>query len=167
MRLSLSLSLFTVLFLNACAMPERVRPAAVQPPPVQVSSVPAPVATQPAQPLDAQDPLRAELDGPLAQLQVDTRQLFQRLVRLTDDKQCDSDNQCEVLPVGNKPCGGPEQYMAYSTANTDQKLLQYTQERYSKLKSEQQKRLGMVSTCQILPKPTAVCQARQCVIKNN
>lgn len=155
-----SLSLFTVLFLNACAMPERVRPAAVQPPPV---------AAQPAAalPLDAQDPLRADLDGPLAQLQVDTRQLFQRLVRLTDDKQCDSDNQCEVLPVGNRPCGGPEQYMAYSTTNTDQKLLQYTQERYSKLKSEQQKRLGMVSTCQTLPKPTAVCQARQCVIKNN
>jgi hypothetical protein len=57
--------------------------------------------------------------------------------------------------------------MAYSTTTTDQKLLQYTQERYSKLKTEQQKRLGVVSTCQILPKPTAICQAKQCVIKSN
>ncbi len=160
MRVSLSLSLLSVFLLNACAMPERVRPAAVQPPPLQAS---APV--QPAAPLEAQDPLRAELDGPLAQLQVDTRQLFQRLLKLTDDKQCQTDNQCEVLPVGSKPCGGPEQYMAYSTTATDQKLLQFTQERYSKLKTEQQKRLGVVSTCQILPKPTAVCRANQCVIK--
>lgn len=163
MRVSLSLSLLSAILLNACAMPERVRPAAVQPPPVQaavVDSAPQQVTTT-----GEADPLRAQLDGPLAQLQVDTRQLFQRLLKLTDDKQCQTDNQCEVLPVGSKPCGGPEQYMAYSTTATDQKLLQFTQERYSKLKTEQQKRLGVVSTCQILPKPTAVCRANQCVIK--
>lgn len=160
MRASTLLSLCTLVLLNACAMPQRVRPAAVQPPPTQaVESAVAPIAA--ATPAD---PIRADLDGPLAQLQVDTRQLFQRLLKLTDDKQCTNDSQCQVLPVGHRACGGPEQYMAYSTTATDQKLLQFTQERYSKLKSEQQKRLGVVSTCQILPTPTAVCQAQQCVL---
>lgn len=164
MRVSICLSVISAFMLSACAMPDPVRPPAVQPPPTNAAVAPTQSAVLPA---GTPDPLRAELDGPLAQLQVDTRQLFQRLVRLTDDKQCQTDNQCEVLPVGNKPCGGPEQYMAYSTTATDQKLLQYTQERYSKLKTEQQKRLGVVSTCQILPKPTAICQAKQCVIKSN
>ncbi len=117
-----------------------------------------------AQPQAATNSIVTELDGPLAQLQVDTRQLYQRMVKLTEDKQCQQDTDCKVLAVGQRACGGPEQFMPYSVVQTDQKLLQYTQERYSKLKREQQQRLGMVSTCQVLAEPTPACQANQCVL---
>lgn len=103
-----------------------------------------------------------QLDGSLAQLQVDTKQLHQRLQRLTADKSCQQSTQCKVLPVGHRPCGGPEQYMVYSSKSTDEKLLAITNDRYKKLKQEQQQRLGLRSTCQIVPEPVAACQQQQC-----
>lgn len=119
---------------------------------------------QPTPPQGASQAIVTELDGPLAQLQVDTRQLYQRMLKLTENKQCQTNAECKVLPVGKRACGGAEQFLPYSVVETDQKLLQYTQERYSKLKSEQQQRLGVVSTCQMLPEPTAACEANQCVL---
>ncbi len=103
-----------------------------------------------------------QLDGSLAQLQVDTKQLHQRLQRLTADKSCQQSTQCKVLPVGHRPCGGPEQYMVYSSKSTDEKLLAITNDRYKKLKQEQQQRLGLRSTCQLVPEPVAACQQQQC-----
>lgn len=106
--------------------------------------------------------LVSQLDGPLAQLQVDTKQLHQRMQRLTEDKSCRETAECKVLAVGNRPCGGPEQYLPYSAVNTDEKLLAITNDRYTKLKQQQQQRLGMRSTCQMLPTPLAQCKLRQC-----
>jgi len=103
-----------------------------------------------------------QLDGPLAQLQVDTKQLHQRMQRLTEDKSCRETAECKVLAVGSRPCGGPEQYLAYSAINTDEKLLAITNDRYTKLKQQQQQRLGLRSTCQMLPEPLAQCKLRQC-----
>lgn len=108
------------------------------------------------------DVLVNQLDGSLAQLQVDTKQLHQRLQRLTADKSCVQTAQCKVLPVGHRPCGGPEQYLVYSNQTTDEKLLAITSARYKKLKQEQQQRLGLRSTCQMLPEPLAACQQQQC-----
>lgn len=109
-----------------------------------------------------QEGLVNQLDGPLAQLQVDTKQLYQRMQRLTEDKSCRETAECKVLAVGSRPCGGPEQYLPYSTVNTDEKLLAITNDRYTKLKQQQQQRLGMRSTCQMLPEPVAACTLRQC-----
>ena len=103
-----------------------------------------------------------QLDGPLAQLQVDTKQLYQRMQRLTEDKSCREDNECKVLAVGSRPCGGPEQFIPYSAVNTDEKLLAITNDRHTKLKQQQQQRLGLRSSCQILLEPIAQCKMRQC-----
>lgn len=111
-----------------------------------------------------QEGLVNQLDGPLAQLQVDTKQLYQRMQRLTEDKSCRETAECKVLAVGSRPCGGPEQYLPYSSVNTDEKLLAITNDRYTKLKQQQQQRLGMRSTCQMLPAPVAACQMRQCSV---
>lgn len=108
------------------------------------------------------DGLVNQLDGPLAQLQVDTKQLYQRMQRLTEDKSCREDSECKVLAVGSRACGGPEQFMAYSSVNTDEKLLAITNDRHTKLKQQQQQRLGLRSTCQMLPEPLAQCKLRQC-----
>lgn len=105
-----------------------------------------------------------QLDGSLAQLQVDTKQLYQRMLRLTADKSCLETNECKILAVGNRPCGGPEQFLVYSATTTDEKLLAITNDRYTKLKAQQQQRLGMQSTCQMLTSPLPQCQSRQCTI---
>ncbi len=108
--------------------------------------------------------LSTQLDGPLAQLQLDTRQLQLRLERLTENKECEQDNQCKVIGVGARPCGGPDQYLIYSTLHTDEKMLSYTNERYQKLKKQQNEKLGLMSTCQMLMPPASACVAKKCAI---
>lgn len=112
------------------------------------------------------DNLATQLDGPLAQLQLDTRQLQLRLERLTENKECQQDNQCKVIGVGARPCGGPEQYLLYSTLHTDEKMLSYTNERYQKLKKQQNEKLGLISTCQMLMPPASACIENKCAIGN-
>jgi hypothetical protein len=111
-----------------------------------------------------QEKLTTQLDGPLAQLQVDTRQLQLRLERLTENKHCEDDQQCKVIGIGARPCGGPEQYLLYSSLHTDEKMLSYTNERFQKLKKQQNDKLGLVSTCQMLLPPSTACVANKCVI---
>jgi hypothetical protein len=112
------------------------------------------------------DNLATQLDGPLAQLQLDTRQLQLRLERLTEDKTCEQDNQCKVIGVGARPCGGPDQYLLYSTLHTDEKMLSYTNDRYQKLKKQQNEKLGLMSTCQMLMPPVSACIENKCALGN-
>lgn len=107
--------------------------------------------------------LLTELDGPLAQMQVDGRQLYQRMQKLTADKSCSSDKQCQAIGIGAKPCGGPEQFLVFSNQQTDQKMLAITNDRYSKIRREQQQRLGLRSICQQLTTPAVACRDRQCI----
>lgn len=108
--------------------------------------------------------LMTELDGPLAQMQVDGRQLYQRMQKLTSDKSCNTDQQCQVIGIGSRPCGGPEQFLLFSTQQTDQKMLTITNDRYTKIRKDQQERLGMRSICQQLVAPAAACRQNQCVM---
>lgn len=108
--------------------------------------------------------LLTELDGPLAQMQVDGRQLYQRMQKLTADKSCHTDQQCQVIGIGSRPCGGPEQFLLYSTQQTDQKMLTITNDRYTRTRQEQQQRLGLRSTCQQLIPPVPACRQQQCVL---
>lgn len=108
--------------------------------------------------------LMTELDGPLAQMQVDGRQLYQRMQKLTTDKSCSTDQQCQVIGIGSRPCGGPEQYLLFSTQQTDQRMLTITNDRYTKTRQEQQRRLGLRSTCQQLLAPLPACRQQQCVL---
>lgn len=112
------------------------------------------------------DSLATQLDGPLAQLQLDTRQLQLRLERLTENKECQQDNQCKVIGVGARPCGGPDQYLLYSTLHTDEKMLSYTNDRYQKLKKQQNEKLGLMSTCQMLMPPVSACIEKKCALGN-
>ncbi|CAI3798938.1 hypothetical protein [Rheinheimera sp. MM224] len=112
------------------------------------------------------DNLATQLDGPLAQLQLDTRQLQLRLERLTENKECQQDNQCKVIGVGARPCGGPDQYLLYSTLHTDEKMLSYTNDRYQKLKKQQNEKLGLMSTCQMLMPPVSACIENKCALGN-
>lgn len=112
------------------------------------------------------DSLATQLDGPLAQLQLDTRQLQLRLERLTENKECQQDNQCKVIGVGARPCGGPDQYLLYSTLHTDEKMLSYTNDRYQKLKKQQNEKLGLMSTCQVLMPPVSACIENKCALGN-
>lgn len=86
----------------------------------------------------------------------------EQLLQLVQDKSCTSSQQCRSLPLGAKPCGGPEGYLAWSTAHADAAAVAQMAERYRQERKAEHERRGVASDCRFLPDPGAVCRAGQC-----
>lgn len=90
---------------------------------------------------------------------------------LTDIRQaigeaaCSTSAQCRTLPVGAKACGGPQEYLAWSTSRGDQKALEALAERSKALRQEEIKRSGEMSICMHIPDPGASCVAGTCQLR--
>ena len=78
----------------------------------------------------------------------------------------DHPDQCKLVAMGRKPCGGPERYLMYSTnvLNADQEaeFLKKLQ-RYNQLSRKFNDNSGMVSDCQMIPEPGIVVRKGFCV----
>lgn len=75
-----------------------------------------------------------------------------------------SQQACQVIALGQKPCGGPERYMVYSEEVVQDKkqLLQLVQT-YNQLSAFINKQEQLVSDCQVIPEPAVVLQNGQCI----
>jgi hypothetical protein len=78
------------------------------------------------------------------------------------DAACSENKQCRTLAVGARACGGPETYLAYSTAKTSEAELRALAERHQQERRDANTASGMISTCQFMVDPGAVCQAGRC-----
>ncbi|WP_342118536.1 hypothetical protein [Pseudoduganella sp. OTU4001] len=79
---------------------------------------------------------------------------------------CTSDQQCRTVPVGAKSCGGPESYLAYSTAKTSPEQAAKLAERYRKEREASNKASGLVSDCRFVMDPGAQCRAGACQLRS-
>lgn len=81
----------------------------------------------------------------------------------------DSVKHCALLAFGHKPCGGPEQYLPYSTQGMTEKehneLLLKTRN-YNSLDRQIKEDRGMISDCRIVPKPQLILQEGRCAVKS-
>lgn len=75
---------------------------------------------------------------------------------------CTSDQQCQVLPVGARACGGPASYLAWSSANTDGARLQALAERHKAEQQADNMATGRISTCIAIAPPAVACRAGTC-----
>lgn len=84
-----------------------------------------------------------------------------RIHALIGDAACRSDADCRTLGVGERACGGPAQFLAFSTQRSDAGALARAAEaqRQAQRRADAAKPEGerMMSTCQVLPDPGAVC----------
>ncbi len=110
----------------------------------------------------AQDPLRQRAPSPSAPSATAPSDILGSLRALADDAACSDSAQCRTLPLGARACGGPEAYLAYSTAKGSEAQLRSLAERYQAERRAANKASGMMSTCQFMPDPGAVCQAGRC-----
>jgi hypothetical protein len=85
-----------------------------------------------------------------------------RIRALAGSAACTESSQCRSLPVGATPCGGPESYLSYSTASTDEQVLRALGERHKAERQAQIRARGLTSICRHLPDPGAVCTAGAC-----
>ena len=93
-----------------------------------------------------------------------TEQLWKKIQAANTDLACDNSSQCHSLGVGSKACGGPENYIAWSSKNSDGAQLKALVEQHSAARRADDKRLGMMSTCSIVSDPGATCRAGSCVV---
>lgn len=77
---------------------------------------------------------------------------------------CTETAQCKTVALGARPCGGPEGYLAYSTAHTDAGRLQALAARFAEQRRAEAAKSGELSTCQFMPDPGAQCRAGACVL---
>lgn len=94
----------------------------------------------------------------------DEAALQARLRSAIGDAACTDDAQCRTLAVGEKSCGGPEAWWAFSVTGAQAAQLPGWAAELTVLSRQRQQRSGMVGNCQYQPDPGAVCQARRCVL---
>lgn len=74
-------------------------------------------------------------------------------------------SQCALAALGQRPCGGPRLYMAYSLAETDSASLRSLIEVYDRLDRQRNAEQGLVSTCEVLARPTVALEGGRCVTR--
>ena len=75
---------------------------------------------------------------------------------------CSSNADCRTLPVGAMACGGPEDYVAWSTVNASEKQLRALSARSKTVRQADLQRSGEMSICRHTPDPGASCVAGTC-----
>jgi len=78
--------------------------------------------------------------------------------QLIGDAVCTIDADCRTIAVGDKACGGPESYLAWSARQTDPQTLAAAAERYTSERKAQSRQSGMVSNCAFVTDPGARCE---------
>jgi hypothetical protein len=82
------------------------------------------------------------------------------------DARCSEAAQCRTLPLGSRPCGGPERYLAWSSAKSDGARLAALAERDAEERRRVHEDSGRASTCEFRPDPGAMCVAGRCVLRS-
>lgn len=71
---------------------------------------------------------------------------------------------CRIVGLGVRPCGGPEEYVAYSIWNTDREQISILVSEYNLLKEDLMLDSDEMGTCEVLPEPDVNCIRSQCVM---
>jgi hypothetical protein len=87
-----------------------------------------------------------------------------RIRALIGTPSCSEDSQCRSLAVGQRACGGPESYLAYSTARSSEAELRALGAIYQAERRKANAEAGVASDCSFRPDPGAVCRAGACVL---
>jgi len=106
----------------------------------------------------AQDPVTGSNKTAPAQ----SSNILADIKRAVGDATCSSSAECRTLPVGAKACGGPEEYVAWSTLHGSEAALQALAARSKTLRQEEIRRSGEMSICMHTPDPGASCVAGTC-----
>lgn len=85
-----------------------------------------------------------------------------KIISLNSDLTCESDENCVALPVGYKPCGGPDRYIIASKENKKFKELRDTIDKHYKADKEWKIKQNIFSACNMTKEPISRCQIKEC-----
>lgn len=87
--------------------------------------------------------------------------------KLIRDTRADSIEQCRVVGFGNKPCGGPAEYVVFSVKNLDEADVRARISEYNYAAQADNMRRGLMSTCDITPEPAVGFAKGHCTISKS
>ena len=88
------------------------------------------------------------------------------IVRLIGEPRCANLVHCRVLALGSRPCGGPSEYLAYSSLTANRVTLEAKAYEYSFLEEEVNRSNRAVGSCEVLPPPRATCVDGRCTLSS-
>jgi hypothetical protein len=91
-------------------------------------------------------------------------ELRERIAAMTVDARCNNIVNCRVIGLGSRPCGGPEEYIAYSIWDTKVDEIGSLAAEYNFLREELDSVSGVVGSCEVLPEPAVNCVNARCVL---
>ncbi|RUO78367.1 hypothetical protein [Pseudidiomarina taiwanensis] len=117
----------------------------------------APTAADEQVKSQADPTLTAEKQGLTVAEQVEKlSQLDKEIRSMAGTAVAQSAQQCRVVAVGSRPCGGPEYYLAYSVSSVDETQLLALVTEYSEMRQGFDAQQGIVGTCEVIPEPKLV-----------
>ena len=93
----------------------------------------------------------------------DEAALLAQIRSAVGEAKCSDTSQCRTLPIGEKPCGGPEQWLPYASAKASADQLKAWSAELSAAAKRRNQSSGMAGACQFTPDPGAACVAGRCV----
>lgn len=107
-------------------------------------------------------PVAAKASAPTDE---DAASLLVRIRNAIGSPSCTTSAECKTVAVGARACGGPDGYLAYSTSTTPADTIEALAARHAERKRAAVSASGMVSTCNIVTDPGAVCDQSVCRIR--
>lgn len=74
-------------------------------------------------------------------------------------------NECRLLPVGERACGGPASYIVYSASGEAEIAIIRAAARVTALDREANAQFEIMSTCEVIPEPMTVVENGVCVAR--
>lgn len=76
---------------------------------------------------------------------------------------CNEDTECKFIAFGSKPCGGPWNYLIYTTSIDTEKLELWVED-YNQREADFNTNWGVASDCAVVNPPTSInCENNTCI----
>lgn len=100
-------------------------------------------------------------------LQAEMREIRRSMEQEVGEASARRIDQCRVLRVGEKACGGPQAYLIYSTAVSSERKLQELARQYTEAEEKYNRVTGAMSTCSYVLPPEPQLRNGKCTGKRN
>ena len=76
---------------------------------------------------------------------------------------CTKASQCKQQPMGNRPCGGPSEFLVYCAATTDEKKLKQKAQLVTDAEKSFNSKSQLMGTCDVLAAPKLKLESSECL----
>jgi len=95
-------------------------------------------------------------------IESEINQTLVSIKKIIGSGKCSDNTSCAAVAIGQKACGGPQNFLPYSTQNTDVTRLTALSRKHQNLNRQLNKITGRMSNCMLLRAPMVSCQNQKC-----